>query len=93
MDNIVAKAVNTDGARAPTPTTATASSTKMCRYGTNCSRPGCRFRHGNPIATAPTQPPNNLYYSNTWLPHQITMTLDEKKNLQVTQDDDKVVKV
>lgn len=93
MDNIVAKAVNMDGVRAQTPTTAV-SSTKMCRYGANCARPNCRYRHGNALATVPQAPPNNLYYSNTWLPHQIFMTLDDKKTLRISQDDfDKSEKV
>lgn len=50
------------------------SSTKPCRYGDNCSRPGCRFRHSfdNVYAHAPS---NNPYCSNNWLPLEISMHL------------------
>lgn len=72
-------------------------SAKLCRYGSHCSRPGCRFRHENQtssptnsatISTTPTITPvtsNNPYYNNTWLPHEIVMKLDNENHLKIEQ--------
>lgn len=90
MDKIVAKATDLNAQRSSTPTTnssattpaqtqnpATAinTSTKPCRYGDQCTRPGCRFRHlfdtqANAAAL------NNPYCSNNWLPHKIKMIME-----------------
>lgn len=95
MDNIVAKVVQDDKSGQVPVIPTISGPVKLCRYGSNCSRPDCKFRHGNPISTisTPLAPPNNLYYSNTWLPHEITMTLDDEKNLQVMKGDEKTDKV
>lgn len=58
------------------------TSSKPCRYGDSCSRPGCRFRHSFDNVTVPPVPQapvNNLYCSNNWLPHNIKMTLAGSK--------------
>lgn len=70
MDKVVQKAVNAEESRSTTPSSAI-SSTKPCRYGDNCSRPGCHFRHSFDNVS----PSNNLYCSNNWLPHSISLTL------------------
>lgn len=83
MDKVVAKVVNSpnDTARAVTPNSLLL--TKPCRYGDNCSRPGCRFRHSI-VTSVPLAPSNNPYCSNNWLPHQINMTLTSKR-LNITK--------
>lgn len=74
----------------PTPPSSThIGSSKPCRYGDHCSRPGCRFRHSFDSTPAPA-PVNNPYCSNNWLPHSISIALknneliiekiDEKNN-------------
>ncbi|CAK9819946.1 PAN2-PAN3 deadenylation complex catalytic subunit PAN2 [Anthophora quadrimaculata] len=59
---------------------------KPCRYGNNCTRIGCRFRHigrdSENVSTSPVTPPtaastpvatppSHLYYSHSWIPHNI----------------------
>lgn len=87
MDKIVAKAVSSDAPRSITPNS-TLSSTKPCRYGDNCSRPGCRFRHSFDNVT-PQAPTNNPYCSNNWLPHKICMSL-KGEELAITKIDNDV---
>lgn len=71
MDKVVQKAVKLDETRSATPTSAVSSS-KPCRYGDSCSRPGCRFRHSfDTVATS-----SSLYCSNNWLPHSISLSLN-----------------
>lgn len=67
--------------RSTTPTTVNLSSSKPCRYGDNCSRPGCRFRHSfdNPTTSTTTNPSSTSTSSNNWLPLSILMTLDDGK--------------
>ncbi|XP_076240982.1 PAN2-PAN3 deadenylation complex catalytic subunit PAN2 isoform X3 [Calliopsis andreniformis] len=70
---------------------------KPCRYGNNCTRIGCRFRHigrdpenalTSPVTppttttSAPT-PPSHLYYSHSWIPHNIEISLDSNGELFV----------
>ncbi|KRT85961.1 Peptidase [Oryctes borbonicus] len=77
MDKVVAKvakSVNSEASRSSTPNSV--SSTKPCRYGDNCSRPGCRFRHSFDNVQAPV---NNPYCSNNWLPHHIRMILTSEE--------------
>ncbi|XP_022916224.1 PAN2-PAN3 deadenylation complex catalytic subunit PAN2 isoform X2 [Onthophagus taurus] len=74
MDKIVAKAVNNNELTPRSSTPNSVSSTKPCRYGDNCSRPGCRFRHSFDNVQAPV---NNPYCSNNWLPHHIRMSLKD----------------
>ncbi|KAJ8980961.1 hypothetical protein NQ317_013413 [Molorchus minor] len=77
MDKVVAKVAMLDVNRSSTPTSIIGSS-KPCRYGDNCSRPGCRFRHSFDN-TPPPVASSNLYCSNNWLPHEIEMTLVNEK--------------
>ncbi|XP_074108879.1 PAN2-PAN3 deadenylation complex catalytic subunit PAN2 isoform X1 [Cotesia typhae] len=77
------------------------SSVKMCRYGLNCIRAGCRFRHVGKDAeitqsspstpsTTPIQitvPPSHLFYSHSWIPHCIEVSLNEKGELDVNKLD------
>lgn len=75
MDKIVAKVTNTE---IPSPQSGihnnALSSSKPCRYGDHCSRPGCRFRHSFDNIPPPA-PVNNPYCSNNWLPHSISLSL------------------
>ncbi|XP_008545604.1 PAN2-PAN3 deadenylation complex catalytic subunit PAN2 isoform X1 [Microplitis demolitor] len=77
------------------------SAIKMCRYGMNCIRAGCRFRHigkdTEPPQSSPSTPsvpiqistpPSHLYYSNSWIPHCIEVSLDEKGELTVNKLDE-----
>ncbi|XP_017771009.1 PREDICTED: PAB-dependent poly(A)-specific ribonuclease subunit PAN2 isoform X1 [Nicrophorus vespilloides] len=77
MDKIVAKAattgLDTTPTRSSTPTSSISSS-KPCRYGDNCSRPGCRFRHSFDVAPQQSTS-SNPYCSNNWLPHRLRMIL------------------
>lgn len=94
MDKVVQKAVNAEESRSATPSSAVSSS-KPCRYGDSCSRPGCRFRHSFDNIS----PSNNLYCSNNWLPHSISLKLkgeqlivekiekeDSRKKLEQTEE-------
>ncbi|XP_018561215.1 PAN2-PAN3 deadenylation complex catalytic subunit PAN2 [Anoplophora glabripennis] len=90
MDKMVAKATKLALDINSSPSMASSiTSSKPCRYGDNCSRPGCRFRHSfdnNP----PTVPTNNLYCSNNWLPHEIEMALrDESLKVRKLEDKEK----
>lgn len=79
MDKIVAKATKLALDINSSPSAASSiTSSKLCRYGDNCSRPGCRFRHSFDN-TPPAVPTNNLYCSNNWLPHEIEMMLKDEK--------------
>lgn len=98
MDKIVAKVTNTE---IPSPQSGVhnnaLSSSKPCRYGDHCSRPGCRFRHSFDNLPPPA-PVNNPYCSNNWLPHSISLALtngelvieklvDNKNNHSVASED------
>lgn len=74
MDKIVAKVTNSEP-QIPIQTTSLSSS-KPCRYGDHCSRPGCRFRHSFDNVPPPA-PINNPYCSNNWLPHSISISLKD----------------
>ncbi|XP_056642212.1 PAN2-PAN3 deadenylation complex catalytic subunit PAN2 isoform X1 [Diorhabda sublineata] len=83
MDKVVAKVSNLDvNNRASTPT-AVLGSSKPCRYGDHCSRPGCRFRHSFDNAV-PVPPSKNPYCSNNWLPHKVQLVLKEDE-LEITK--------
>lgn len=72
MDKVVQKAVNSSEEQKVTQSpTSAISSSKPCRYGDNCSRPGCRFKHSFDNVS----PSTNLYCSNNWLPHSISLHL------------------
>nr|CAI5826926.1 unnamed protein product [Callosobruchus analis] len=87
MDKVVAKVTTLDVNRASTPTSAVTSS-KPCRYGDHCSRPGCRFRHSFDSASQITS--NNPYCSNNWLPHTFELSLkNEKLDVKKVKADDK----
>ncbi|XP_074037897.1 PAN2-PAN3 deadenylation complex catalytic subunit PAN2 isoform X1 [Leptinotarsa decemlineata] len=78
MDKVVARVTTVDiNNRSSTPTSSVGSS-KPCRYGDHCSRPGCRFRHSFDN-TPPAPPLNNPYCSNNWLPHCIELSLKAEK--------------
>lgn len=85
MDKVVQKAVsNSEEARSTTPSSAVTSS-KPCRYGDSCSRLGCRFRHSFDNVS----PSNNLYCSNNWLPHSISLSLKgEQLIVEKTEKDE-----
>lgn len=93
MDKVVAKVITEGTATRSSTPTSSIGSTKPCRYGDNCSRPGCRFRHSfDPVnaSTAAPAPPihsNNLYCSNNWLPLEIALSLD-KDRLDVCKFDE-----
>lgn len=74
MDKVVQKAVNSEEQQhksTQSPNNSAISSSKPCRYGDSCSRLGCRFRHSFDNVSLS----NNLYCSNNWLPHSISLTL------------------
>lgn len=99
MDIVVQKVLNgkeSSPSSSPIPITV-----KPCRYGNNCTRIGCRFRHigrdpetittppvtpptttSTPVSTAAT-PPSHLYYSHSWIPHNIEISLDTNGELFV----------
>lgn len=109
MDIVVQKVVN---GKDPSPSSSPIpSSIKMCRYGANCIRNGCRFRHigkdtdttsqpTTPTTTQTATPTNNnnntqtntvpsshLYYSHSWIPHCIEISLDNNGELSVEKLD------
>ncbi|CAG9861289.1 unnamed protein product [Phyllotreta striolata] len=88
MDKVVAKVSNMEvNNRASTPTPPVLGSSKPCRYGDHCSRPGCRFRHSFDNA-APAPPSKNPYCSNNWLPHKVQLILkkDELDIRKIEED-------
>ncbi|KZC14159.1 PAB-dependent poly(A)-specific ribonuclease subunit 2 [Dufourea novaeangliae] len=96
MDIVVQKVlcgIESSPSSSPVPVTV-----KPCRYGNNCTRVGCRFRHAGkdsenlstPPATPPTMtttsiatPPSHLYYSHSWIPHNIEISLNSSGELFV----------
>ncbi|KAJ8946329.1 hypothetical protein NQ318_004219 [Aromia moschata] len=97
MDKVVAKVATLDvtASRSATPTSSLSpasssvlGSSKPCRYGDNCSRPGCRFRHSfdnrAPVHQQ-TATGGNPYCSNNWLPHSIEMCLLDGDKLEITK--------
>lgn len=87
MDKIVAKAQSVDLNNSSAPTTPISSS-KPCRYGDQCSRPGCRFRHSFDNVPANITS-NNPYCSNNWLPHDIELILSGEELEVVALKDNK----
>ncbi|XP_034178278.2 PAN2-PAN3 deadenylation complex catalytic subunit PAN2 isoform X1 [Osmia lignaria lignaria] len=96
MDIVVQKVLSgkeSSPSSSPVPVTV-----KPCRYGNNCTRIGCRFRHvgrdsenvTTPPVTPPTvsstpvaTPPSHLYYSHSWIPHNIEISLNSNGELSV----------
>ncbi|XP_058062648.1 PAN2-PAN3 deadenylation complex catalytic subunit PAN2 [Anopheles bellator] len=81
-------AVSGDQSAAGGPVTFNGSntSTKMCRYGTNCSRVDCHFAHprkSSPcvISAAPSGVTHGMQKS--WFPLSFQMLLDEQRNLEI----------
>lgn len=88
MDKVVQKAVSSEEQKSTTQSPSSAlSSSKPCRYGDSCSRPGCRFRHSFDNVSLS----NNLYCSNNWLPHSISLTLKGEQLIveKIEKDDNK----
>lgn len=102
MNHVVQNALSgkeVSPASSPVPVTV-----KPCRYGLNCTRVGCRFKHAGrdpePAAPVPAAPPasssstastststNHLYYSNSWIPHNIEISLNKLGELKVEKVD------
>ncbi|XP_071446379.1 PAN2-PAN3 deadenylation complex catalytic subunit PAN2 [Hetaerina americana] len=59
---------------------------KQCRYGANCTRAGCRFRHSGRTETKATSS-SHLYYTNSWLPLHIQIDLMEGGCLKIRKID------
>lgn len=106
MDIIVQKMVN--GKDASPSSSPIPSMIKMCRYGANCIRTGCRFRHvgkdpepqASPSVPCPAPAPSpaptsaqistplsHLYYSNSWIPHCIQVSLEANGEIAVEKLD------
>ncbi|ETN58054.1 ubiquitin specific protease 52 [Anopheles darlingi] len=66
------------------------TSTKMCRYGTNCSRVDCHFAHprkSSPcvISAAPAGGAAATHgMQKSWFPLSFQMLLDEERNLEIS---------
>ncbi|XP_072385804.1 PAN2-PAN3 deadenylation complex catalytic subunit PAN2 [Diabrotica undecimpunctata] len=90
MDKVVAKVSTIEvNNRSSTPTSVLGSS-KPCRYGDLCSRPGCRFRHSFDNAV-PIPPSKNPYCSNNWLPHRFELTIKtEELEIKKIEEDDEI---
>ncbi|XP_034945248.1 PAN2-PAN3 deadenylation complex catalytic subunit PAN2 isoform X2 [Chelonus insularis] len=98
MDIIVHKAMNgkeNSPSSSPTPSPVP-STTKMCRYGVNCARSDCRFRHTGKdsdqsqsvLSSVPVQittPPSHYYYQHSWIPHCIEVSIDGNGELSVEE--------
>ncbi|XP_023944660.2 PAN2-PAN3 deadenylation complex catalytic subunit PAN2 [Bicyclus anynana] len=72
------KAYWTKGVQKDTPeTTKRGSSSKPCRYGLHCARPGCRFKHPERPSSAPQMNSLNIssQESNCVLSHQMNIRL------------------
>nr|XP_012143234.1 PREDICTED: PAB-dependent poly(A)-specific ribonuclease subunit PAN2 isoform X4 [Megachile rotundata] len=97
MDIVVQKVLS--GKESSPSTSPVPVTVKPCRYGNNCTRIGCRFRHvgrdsenlTTPPVTPPTvsstpvatPPPSHLYYSHSWIPHNIEISLNSNGELSV----------
>ncbi|XP_051153059.1 PAN2-PAN3 deadenylation complex catalytic subunit PAN2 isoform X2 [Leptopilina boulardi] len=95
MDIVVKKVLN--GVEGSSPISSPIPSiAKPCRYGINCSRTGCRFRHvGRPPETSSPSSSSasvssHLYCTHSWIPQNLEITLDEKRNLHVTKLDNRL---
>ncbi|XP_054287462.1 PAN2-PAN3 deadenylation complex catalytic subunit PAN2 isoform X2 [Macrosteles quadrilineatus] len=79
MDILVKNAVDVGGSPAGKP----------CRYGTACTRPGCRFKHpdrtGGGSGGSPS--PSHLYQSHSWLPQHIQVDLRANGQVNITKLD------
>ncbi|XP_046740616.1 PAN2-PAN3 deadenylation complex catalytic subunit PAN2 isoform X1 [Diprion similis] len=98
MDLVVQRVINgKDASPARSPISVTV---KPCRYGANCTRIGCRFRHAGkdsdavpPPVTPPTvstpvsTPPSHLYHSHSWVPHHIEIALTSNGELSINKLD------
>ncbi|XP_078033618.1 PAN2-PAN3 deadenylation complex catalytic subunit PAN2 isoform X1 [Augochlora pura] len=95
MDIVVQKALSgkeSSPSSSPVPVTV-----KPCRYGNNCTRIDCRFRHMGrdsettstppvtPPTTTPATPPSHLYYSHSWIPHNIEISLKSNGEINVVK--------
>ncbi|XP_066994616.1 PAN2-PAN3 deadenylation complex catalytic subunit PAN2 [Anabrus simplex] len=60
------------------------SATKPCRYGANCSRPGCRFKHAGRTGESPTTSNSgHLYYTHSWVPMHMQIDLSVNGDLKI----------
>ncbi|KAI5751660.1 hypothetical protein M8J77_009641 [Diaphorina citri] len=92
MDILVRKVMEKNPPEPVATPTPQLHSNKPCRYGVNCTRPDCRFKH--PGQPPPETPPvrelttsNHLYYTNSWLPLHVLITLQSSGEVNISKVD------
>ncbi|PSN30631.1 hypothetical protein C0J52_22424 [Blattella germanica] len=84
MDLVVQKVLDQGGVSVSGAGTGGGGSTaKPCRYGTSCSRTGCRFKHAGRNQENSTTSPGNPYNIHTWLPMHIQIDLLKRGGVNI----------
>ncbi|XP_021925783.1 PAB-dependent poly(A)-specific ribonuclease subunit PAN2 isoform X2 [Zootermopsis nevadensis] len=78
MDQVVQKVLNQTGIQG-----VSGPSGRPCRYGSNCSRPGCRFKHPGKTGENYTANTGLLYNTHSWLPMHIRIELLRKGGVNI----------
>ncbi|XP_075237003.1 PAN2-PAN3 deadenylation complex catalytic subunit PAN2 isoform X2 [Lycorma delicatula] len=96
MDWLVKKALEMSSADGTPATRHSPITSKPCRYGTSCTRPGCRFKHpgqnsdssvGNNSTSNNNPSPSHLYCSHSWLPQHIQLDLTSAGEVSIKKLD------
>ncbi|XP_069700683.1 PAN2-PAN3 deadenylation complex catalytic subunit PAN2 isoform X2 [Periplaneta americana] len=66
-----------------TPQSTSGSAGKPCRYGTSCSRSGCRFKHAGRTGENSATNAGHLYNLHSWLPINIQIDLLRKGGVRI----------
>ncbi|XP_014242212.1 PAN2-PAN3 deadenylation complex catalytic subunit PAN2 isoform X2 [Cimex lectularius] len=88
MDAVVMKVLQGSGDMRTT--IVNTSSGKQCRYGSSCTRIGCRFKHPQQTTELGGTLASHLYQNNSWVPMCLDMHLSVTGEVRVTKHGEEV---
>ncbi|XP_073976255.1 PAN2-PAN3 deadenylation complex catalytic subunit PAN2 isoform X2 [Rhodnius prolixus] len=62
------------------------SNARQCRYGSACTRVGCRFKHPQQMTELGISVPSHLYQSHSWVPLTLSAALSSSGQLTISSN-------